>query len=138
MREILFRGKTCNGKWAQGLLAIKDNKYYISNKAGMPFAYEVRPETVDQYTGLKDKNGTKIFEGDFVKKYFYEDVFGSSEEYKGVIKYIYGGWAVASKKKKYEWKIPFAEIMAYSDDMKHIEVIGNIHDNPELLGGGKE
>ena len=43
MREILFKAKTISGNWVNGLLANKDDKWYISNKAGSPFAYEVRP-----------------------------------------------------------------------------------------------
>ena len=50
MREILFKAKTISGNWVNGLLANKDDKWYISNKVGMPFAYDVRPETICQFT----------------------------------------------------------------------------------------
>ena len=66
MREILFKAKTISGNWVNGLLANKDDKWYISNKAGSPFAYEVRPETLCQFTGLYDKNGKRIWENDIL------------------------------------------------------------------------
>ena len=66
MREIFFKAKTISGNWVNGLLSNKDDKWYISNKAGMPFAYDVRPETICQFTGLCDKNGKKIWENDIL------------------------------------------------------------------------
>ena len=59
--RYLFRGKTIRGNWVQGLLANRDDKWYISNKVGRPFAFEIRPESICQCTGLKDKNGKLIF-----------------------------------------------------------------------------
>lgn len=59
--RYLFRGKKIRGDWVQGLLANTDDKWYISNKAGRPFAFEIRPETICQYTGLKDKAGNIIW-----------------------------------------------------------------------------
>ena len=64
--RYLFRGKTIRGDWVQGLLATKDDKWYISNKAGAPFAYEIRPESICRCTGLHDKNDKLIWEKDIV------------------------------------------------------------------------
>ena len=73
-REILFRGMDINGSWHYGLLAesaglqgqVKEG-VYISNKVGAPCAYDIRPETVGQFIGKRDKNNTRIFEGDRLK-----------------------------------------------------------------------
>ncbi|HAB9782976.1 TPA_asm: hypothetical protein GYW67_14880, partial [Listeria monocytogenes] len=68
MRPIEFKAQNVNGVWVCGNFSILKKKIgnvtagsYISNSAGAPFAYKVRPETVGQFTGLTDKNGKKIF-----------------------------------------------------------------------------
>ena len=131
MREILFKAKTCNGEWVQGLLAHKDNKWYISNKEGMPFAFEVRPETIGQYTGLKDKNGNKIWENDIIKPY--DTVTNEG--------YIIG-WDNEMG------AFVFCDINTndslyvlvghYIESIQPVEVIGNIFDNSELLNADNE
>lgn len=116
MREILFRGKEPQGNWSYGGLIQSANNFYISIEIDKGFmcAY-VKPETVGQYTGLTDKNGKKIFEGDIVK-------YINSSPCK--IDYIDSQFVMM-------WKNFYRNFERVYDD--EIEVIGNIYDSPELL-----
>lgn len=112
MREILFRGKTSgNGKWVQGdLIHYPDDRTVIKAE----HEFWVIPETVRQYTGLTDKNGTKIFEGDIVE-------FG---EYR---------YTVEWKRDRCGFGYEETADRMLECDGGHCVVIGNVHDNPELL-----
>lgn len=121
-REILFRGKAGN-KWCFGyLIEYLSGKRYISDH-GEAFPYEVIPETVGQYTGLTDRNGVKIFEGDVCR---YQNVF-SSKPHIGTVRYYADAKPVSDDGQYY---VDLAEC-----NPEDLEVIGNIHDNPELLKG---
>ena len=124
MREILFKAKTINGNWVNGLLANKDDKWYISNKAGMPFAYDVRPETLCQFTGLCDKNGNRIWENDILMAHL-------DESYPEDVTYETVEWNVAG----FVTHEAGSTDREYLDefDLEHFEVVGNIFDNKELL-----
>lgn len=147
MREILFRGKRVdNGEWVYGTYGrhtsfdamIIDRPYLDSNGdlTALNF-WTVNPETVGQFTGLTDKNGVKIFEGDIVKEYKTKD------KVKGVVKfgeYQSGINKYADDLGFYiEWTTENFLIreLGYWCRKNMLEVIGNIHDNPELLEGKK-
>ena len=127
MREILFRGKGYSGEWFCGNLRISnllnDPTDYVEilpinvGPPDFPTYERVQPETVGQYTGLLDKNGKKIFEGDIVNGAFSN---GPAE-----IRMILGAWVACRGK-------------GWSDigiKANTLEVAGNIHDNPELMEG---
>ena len=134
MREILFRGKrTDNGEW------ITDSETYIRDGDGIWLSDEnlnvvtVIPETVGQFTGLTDKNGKRIFEGDIVKGIAY------SAERIGVIVWIdeISSFGVRYLKNvnSTAWEnssILRCASMGKTDEFV-AEIIGNIHDNPEIL-----
>lgn len=124
MREIEFRAKhTWDGSFVYGYLGYKanDGKYIINN--GKEVNYFVDPETIGQYTGLKDKNGTKIYEGDIAKFKF------KGKWVIGQIIYEYCRFAILSKGVGYS----ITNIFLYKN--VDCEIIGNIYDNPELLEG---
>lgn len=130
--RCLFKAKICNGEWVAGFLHCKDDKWYISNKAGSPFAYEVRPDTICQCTGLKDKNGKLIWENDVIKYHFgnayaqirygaYQSSFDNQKtEHIG----FYVDWSESRNYRK---------DLGYWINMVNAEVVGNIFDNPELI-----
>lgn len=124
MREILFKAKTISGNWVNGLLANKDDKWYISNKAGMPFAYDVRPETICQFTGLRDKNGKKIWENDILMAHLDESC-QEDATYKTVEWGVAGWVGQEAGRTDREYLDEF--------DTEHFEVVWNIFENKELL-----
>lgn len=129
MREILFRGKDIVGNWHYG-----DFEYYtddfvkIVNHSQQEHGKKVERETIGQYTGLTDKNGKKIFEGDIVKE---EDCVHNGEVQ------IYGRkWVVYFDKGVFfGWRKGYKScgLSKFIPNISGIEIIGNIHDNPELL-----
>lgn len=144
--RYLFKAKRIdNGEWVQGSLVydnrdemyriIIDIHYSTGTCLTTDNAPKVDASTICQCTGLKDKNGKLIWENDVVKKHFYSiyDDCVNSEEYIGVVKLKDFSWVVDSFKGEYKCAIPIFEVMSYSEDVKHFEVIGNIFDNKELL-----
>lgn len=123
MRDILFRGKErFNGKWLYGnLIKYRNGEFAIqSMDKDHNVAVPVIADTIGQYTGLTDRNGTKIFEGDIVKygDTIHEVVFETRN------KTAYFGLVYSS-----------IETLTFGhyQDLRQIQVIGNIYDNPELL-----
>ena len=155
MREILFRGKPLNnGKFVFGCY-YKQSEFYgdkvddhIIITSHEDLAYDqqldycdVKPETVGQFTGLTDKNGKKIFEGDVVNAVIVRDMGGGTKnrEETGIIGYDKIG--MIGLILEYADTIPvwsdFFQELTLSGGINDFwfEVIGNIHDNPELIGG---
>ena len=138
MREILFRAKAINrnkgyhrtkyknGDWVYGLITKLYDERFENLPAEMTNEYgvsgiDIDHKTIGQYTGLTDKNGQKIFEGDIISCY---SPFGQNDFRNKII-----GWSETFL----SWMAENEPL--YGDKQQTYEVVGNIHDNPELLKG---
>ena len=157
MREIIFRGKRVdNGEWVEGQTIVvihqDDNDLIFMPQHGEDVKadimdgndraltsiygnyYQILPETVEQFTGLTDKNGIKIFEG---------DILSIAQKGNGIGDYFYPPLKYPSNaivkwdKCSWMWEIIAEQryYLTFPDAWCHFEckIIGNIHDNPELL-----
>ena len=144
MREILFRGKRAdNGEWVEGDLdrGLFANIDFISyfKTIGERVSYEVSPETVGQYTGLCDKNGKKVFEGDVIRT-----LYANCPKNKHIdkVEFFDGSFLATNGGGLYAKISGLGSSKPMANDMSvhmiECEIIGNIHDNPELFKGGAE
>ena len=157
MREILFRGKRAdNGEWIEGYYAKQSNhacfahelkyQHFIFKDVCLDFnlgglqEFEIIPETVGQYTGLTDKNGRKIFEGDILRGFEYPFCSNINGEFNYFAEIVW--FDDSSAFGIYTFKNPKSNVRGISegntDYLEYFnadkwEVIGNIHDNPEIL-----
>ena len=149
MREILFRGKRIDtGAWVEGDLVqgVNDQKGHMfiwsENDESIlgVVEFEVDPETVGQYTGLPDRNGKKIFDGDLLNGFEYPYLRDNAHNYFAEVVWFDNCPAFGL----YTHKHPLSAVRGISAgnceiiedfDSSQWEIIGNIHDNPELLEG---
>ena len=137
MREILFRGKRIdNGEWVEGYLAAYDmicpsHTYPVDTVSATGLFYgltpyvgfvDIDPATIGEYTGLTDKNGERIFEGDILEHHAQGDIIVNRGEV---------GWD--ERHGMWVHKLNTMTPSFYMHNHAAVEVIGNIHDNPELL-----
>ncbi len=142
MREILFRGKRKDRtvpEWVEGGIVHQTDHYgskcdcwfIIEGDTtldyGVGFPWEVFPETIGQLTGLTDKNGKQIFEGDIVR--FTNRCMNDDP--------AYGECVWDTDESAFRFDCGF-DLCKWNQEIEDVEVIGNIHDNPELIGGGGE
>lgn len=130
MRPIKFRAKTNTGRWIYGGLVYSDNiepaiYFEVGNKVykRIDWAY-VDPATVGQFTGLTDRNGTEIYEGDIL-------LYNGNRR---TVEWKYGTFGLSMHEKGF----PFQAFYELPVPIVDSTVVGNIHDNPQLLKGGKK
>ena len=139
MRKINFRGRHLCGQWYYGNLIVRETDSPVLET---PQAYkcvmigdiedgsaeEVEEETIGQFTGLLDKNNKEIYEGYILKVYY----CGKSKVF-GVVRFYEARFYIDDEfmRNEHKAKVPMAELFS----RYQFEIIGNIHDNPELLKG---
>ena len=144
--EILFRGKGNpeynDGDWYYGYLIFDGEDYQIVEPKYGSFRRTVLKETVGEFTGMTDKNGTKIFEGDIVRTQpFYDRPYSEKrkgKQFLGIVEYCSISRDLTGQKFNAFWQVNIVEDIGdygyYSwNRFWNCEVVGNKFDNPELL-----
>ena len=137
MRTIKFRAKNLDGEWVCGFYVEEERqtingfekKHFIVNDG---YDY-VKPDTVGQFTGLYDKDGKEIYEGDIIKYTHEICIEDGSGTYVGAVSFCEGVFCLHE-----DSDCTVATVIYESEEYGGICVIGNIHDNPELLKGGND
>lgn len=139
MREIIFRGKRIDtGEWVHGfIISVSDGTWilkpaYTLTMCNRPLktdleVIQVDPATVGQYTGLKDKNGKEIYEGDILDCSYVNPMTGNKVE-----RLFFVECGEAAFVARCIGHSPFGDIYLHFENTEG-NIIGNIHDNPELL-----
>ncbi|EPA8101094.1 YopX family protein [Enterococcus faecalis] len=122
-----FRARDQRGNWHVGLLTFMFGQYAIVNETDENTVYLIDKETVGQSTGLKDKNGVEIFEGDIVQ---YRD---GEYSYLGIVKRDCYQFFIDGIEPDDSYD--FIDVSNTFDGTSSLEILGNIHENPELLEG---
>lgn len=128
MREILYRGKRIdNNEWGYGFLVKMWGQYHIVDQNDENTAYPIEPETIGQFTGIKDKNDKNIFEGDILKIVYYEDDTSYTTEVRPYVNTL----CVDVEGEDYNiTAIDFAKDI-WDENCCEWEVIGNIYEEKE-------
>lgn len=137
MREILFRGKRTDkwnrGEWAEGYLDVFEGTPFMLINHDDPYALhraEVDPDTVGQYTGRKDKNGKRVFEGDILRLFtIWADGTVEPVDVPVIVQFCENDQCYVLTTKQGSHYDDFGNYGRH----EYYEVIGNIHDNPELM-----
>lgn len=127
MREIKYRALSTNNKnWIYGFPLLYGFENWIADRYGIK--KNIKPKTVGQYTGLKDKNGKNIYEGDIIHYFITHWINGCpvEREEKRLVSYSDGCFWLTDNKGD-------DALFFVREEDDEIEVIGNIHENPELL-----
>ena len=145
MREIKFRGKTVNGnEWIYGMTISNGTIKRKANKVFMEVEENrwkgLQDGSLGQYTGLKDKNGKEIYEGDIVEWVFFYERLGANMGVKecdtivkGIIRWKQGGFILEVIENDFENAGYYSISALYTDTESDVEVIGNIYDTPKLI-----
>lgn len=127
-REVKFRGKDCKNEWVYGdLIHKRHDKSAVMIQDCDGLGSDVNPDTVGEFTGMRDKNGGELWEGYIVEFTIY-DYNGFDTQRKGIIEYANGCFGIFYRGIDDELFYPL-----YEFSTEDIEAIGDIHDNPELL-----